>query len=154
MPWSDDTYVRRLLDGREKWGTVLSLTAIAGLLVFLAEHEHKDWVKLAPTMVGFVGTWYLLVVNCYYKQAEAIAEASETRDSDLEDEPKKAQWLQFFSKIGFLGWFQLLIPLFVGMLATLVLYFGTIPKRLCPTCGQAAIVKPKSETASTGELSH
>jgi hypothetical protein len=128
MAWENDEYVRRLLDGREKWGTVLSTTAVAALLVFLWDHPHGRWLDFGPVIVGFFGSFYVLVVNSYYEQAEAIANARENTGGDSTIERIRARcWCEFVCQIGFLGWFNLMVPFAVGIFATLALLFGIVP---------------------------
>jgi len=125
MAWPDDRYTRGLLDAREKWSTVLSMTAMAGLVYFLSDHPHCYWLKLSPLAVGAFGTFYVFVVNCYYEQAEAIANArSEPPDQAKLDPIIAAGWIAGVCRIGFLGWMNTLAPLLVGVFATLALCFG------------------------------
>ena len=124
MPWDDDSYIRNVLDGREKWGTVLSVTAAAALLVFLADHPHAAWVDFGPLLVGAMGSFYVLVVNSYHKQAEAIAEARSKGRANEADTLKKKCSLTFVLRIRLLGRINIFAPVLVGLLATCVLRFG------------------------------
>ncbi|MGE0375634.1 MAG: hypothetical protein AB7Q45_09490 [Planctomycetaceae bacterium] len=122
MVWENDDYVRRLLDGRERWGTVLSVTTIAGLLVFLWDRPHRSWLNLVPFIVGLCGTVYVLAVNSYYEQAEGIANARNSPAGEAEVRRIKAIcWIAFARQIGFLGWFNVIVPVAVGAFATLAL---------------------------------
>jgi len=124
MAWSDDKYTRRLLDGREKWGTVLSLTAIAATLLFLADHPHRCWLNLGPIALGALGSLYVLVVNCYYEQAAAMAEAKNEADKTA---IRSYLWVTFARQIGFLGWLNIVIPLLIGVSVTIALCLGIDP---------------------------
>ena len=124
MAWLDDHYIRNLLDGREKWGTLLSLTAIGSLFMFLSEHPYTGWVNLAPILIGLYGTLFVLVADCYYEQAEAFAAAMETKAEEKASQVKNKPWSTFIWTIGFFGWLHIMAPLILGILATLVLYYG------------------------------
>lgn len=121
MAWNDNKYIRDLLDKRERWGAILSLTAVAGLLFFLWDHPHRSLVKLGPFAIGAFGSLFILVVDCYYKQAEAIADAKTKEDKD---KIKKLKWYKYVLSIKILGWLHILAPIVIGVLATLVLYCG------------------------------
>ena len=121
MAWRDDRYVRELLDTRERWGVLLSLTAIAAMLVFLAENPHRAWVKAAPLALGVLGSLYVLLVNCYYEQAEEIANAA---TDDAREDAKRARALAFAGRVGILGRLHIVAPVLVGALASLTLWFG------------------------------
>ena len=127
MAWIDDKYIRNLLDGRERWGTLLSVTAVAAFPLFLAEHPHRSWVNLGPLAVGLFGTFFVLVVDCYYEQAEAFANAREKSGENALAQVKSNKWYSYISSIGILGWLHILAPIILGALATLVLYFGFEP---------------------------
>lgn len=125
--WHEGPYIRVLLDGREKWGTFLSLTAVAGTLVFLADHPHSlaRWLDLGPVVIGAAGSLFVFVVNCYYKQAKAIAIARETPGNEHQvKENEDARWLTFASRIGILGWMHVAVPAFLGGIASLALIYG------------------------------
>ena len=119
MPWVDDAYIRNLLDTRERWGVLLSLTAVAGTLVFLSDHPHQPWLNAGPLVIGVFGSLFVLVVNCYYKQAEAFASA-ETDEARGAVRTKK--WFTFAGSIRFLGWLHILAPTLVGTLAMVALF--------------------------------
>ena len=124
MAWAKDEYVRNLLDRRERWATVLSMTAVAASVLFLADHPHRSWLNLAPLAFGALGSLYVLVVNCYYKQAEAIANAK----GEAEKEQIKARrWVSFAQEIRFLGRLNIVVPVVIGGFATLAMYFGLQP---------------------------
>jgi len=121
VSWPNDAYVRPFLDSREKWGTVMSVTAAAGLMVFLADQPHKDWLKYGPLVIGVFGSIYVFLVNCYYKQAEAMAGSS----SDKEKQSTRAKsCLSFAHKLRILAWMNSLVPLLVGSAASVALKFG------------------------------
>ena len=122
MAWNDDRYVRNLLDARERWGILLSLTAVVGLFLFLWDHSHCSWVKLGPVVIGAIGSFFVFVVDCCYEQAEAIADAKTKEDKKRS---KKLKWHAFAGDIRFLGWLHILVPIVLGSLATLTLYYGT-----------------------------
>jgi len=126
MAWHEDKYIRQFLDAREKWGTFLSLAAVAGLLLFLADHPHRPWVNLGPLVIGAFGSLFVLVVNCYNEQAEAIAQAQSKDDKDAVKQSKAAKWHKYAGDIGFLGWLHILAGIALGTLATLALFFGMV----------------------------
>jgi hypothetical protein len=76
MSWQQDKYIRGMLDSREKWVTVISVTAASAMLLFLADRPHAIWLNIGPMFVGAIGSLFVLVINCYYKQAELIASAT------------------------------------------------------------------------------
>jgi hypothetical protein len=119
MPYSDDHYIRELLDRREKWGVLLSLTAIAGLLLFLSDHPHRNCVNFAPLLIGLCGSFFVFIVNCYNHQAKAIA--------DGVAKPRETRWHEYVKDIGILGWLHILVPVFVGALAAATLLYGVLP---------------------------
>ncbi len=127
MAWFDDKYIRNLLDARERWGTLLSLTAVSGLLLFLADHPHHSWVNLGPVAIGAFGSLFVLVVNCYYKQAEDFANARSKSDEEEVKRIKADGWHTYASHIGFLGLLNILAPIALGAIATLTLYWGILP---------------------------
>lgn len=129
--WPDDKYIRRLLDARERWAFFLSLAGIAGLGVFLADHPpRQSSVYLGPLLIGLFGSFFVLVVNCYYKQAKAIANArGKGNEAELAEHDKR-KWHTYARGdlgIGFLGWLHIVIPIVFGALATLTLIFGVVP---------------------------
>lgn len=121
MAWDDDPYTRKLLDARERWGTLMSLTAVAALLMFLSDHSHSNWIKLGPLVLGVYGSLYVLVVNCYYKQGAAVATA------ENKEEEKAKKWYVYAPRIRILGWLHILAPVVLGAFATLTLYCGLLP---------------------------
>lgn len=130
MVWRDDQYIRTVLDGREKWGTVLSLSAVAGLFLFLAEHCHHGWLDYSTVVVGFLGSFYVIVVNCYYEQAEAVSKALE-HDGESDAQRIKDRWaLSFCRDIGILGWMNNVAPFALGVFATVALSAG-LPSSNC-----------------------
>ncbi len=129
MAWNDDNYIRTLLDAREKWVTALSITAVAGIFVFLADHPHHSWLNLAPFAIGVFGFFYILVVNSYNEQAQAIAETIEKSTEAAEIEKiKDDSWIKYIPKIGCLGWINIVAPLISGAFATIALYYGLLPQ--------------------------
>ena len=128
MSWQDDKYQRKLLDGREKWGTVLSITAVVGLLLFLADHPHSYFLNFSPIFVGLLGSLYVVAVNSYYKQAEAISKAKEIGNKEKADSIRAKSWYKFTHRIRFLGWFNSIVPLVLGILVFVALTWGGI----CP----------------------
>ena len=136
MAWMDDNYIRTLLDAREKWVTVLSVTAVAGSLVFLANHPHHSWLNLAPLAIGAFGSFYILVVNCYNEQAQALADAKEIKaDESMIKGIRDAAWITFASRIGCLGWINIIAPISIGTVSTAALYFGLLPSPPKSQCG-------------------
>ena len=134
MAWTDDSYIRTLLDAREKWVTVLSVTAVAGSLVFLSDHPHRSWLNLAPLAIGAFGSFYILVVNCYNEQAQALADANEAKaDNSVIKGIRDAAWITFASRIGCLGWINIIAPIAIGAVSTAALCFGLLPSP--PKCG-------------------
>ncbi len=122
--WRNDQYIRDLLDRREKWVTVLSLSAAAAAFVFLADHPHETWLKFAPLVIGAFGSLYVFVVNCYYGQAEEISK----KKTEAEKETVKERWCTSFAgSIGFLGCLNTLAPVLIGVLATVALFHGFLP---------------------------
>jgi len=125
MVWiKEDAYIRNLLDTRERWGVLLSLTAVAGLLIFLSDHPHHSWVNLGPFVIGVFGSLFILVVNCYNKQAEAISNALSKNNKDEANRHKDNGWYIYIPSIRILGWLHILAPTVIGALATLILYCG------------------------------
>ena len=127
MAWVDDRYIRRLLDARERWGTLMSLTAVAALLLFLSDHPHRNWVNLGPLVLGACGSFYVLVVNCYYKQAEAFANARGKSDEEQVARIRAKKWHAYVPSVGILGWLHILAPIVLGAFATLALSYGVLP---------------------------
>ena len=101
--WKAAPYIRKLLDTRERWVTVISLTAIA--LSFNLAVEKKVDIGRLPIWIGLAASIYIAVVNCYYKGAEA--------------EGAKTGWrsLLLIYKIGPLGLLQVAIPVVCGVIA-------------------------------------
>ncbi len=127
MAWiKEDEYIRDLLDKRERWGVVLSLTAVAGLFIFLSDHPntYSSLVNLAPFLIGAFGSLFILVVDCYYEQAKAISNALSKNNEDEASRHKDNRWYIYIRSIGFLGWLHILAPIVIGALATLTLYCG------------------------------
>ena len=110
-----------MLDAREKWGVLLSLTAIAGLLHLLSDQSHFTRVNVAPAVIGVFGTFFVLVVNCYNKQAEAIANAQTEIDKEKN---RSLKWYKYALRIKTLGWLHILAPIVIGTFAMLMLFFG------------------------------
>lgn len=110
-----------MLDAREKWGTLLSLTAIAGLLHLLSDQARFTWAYVGPVVIGAIGSFFVLVVNCYNKQAKDIANAQ----TKIEKEKKSdLKWYKYILRIRFLGWFHILAPIVIGAFAMLMLLLG------------------------------
>lgn len=128
--WSNDNYIRDLLDRREKWATVLSLSATAAAFVFLSNHSPKDWLKFIPSAIGVFGSLYVFTVNCYYEQAEEIAkQPTKAKKTNI----KKRCLMSFGSSIGFLGLLNVAAPAIAGIIGTFALFKGFEPTiAMCP----------------------
>ena len=124
MKWDNDEYVRTLLDGREKWGTFLSLTAIAALFSFLSQTAYANWVNFIPLAIGAFGALFVLVAACYLEQAEASSRAMERGGELAAKQIKDAVWSTFIRKVGIFGWLHITAPPLFGFLATVALCCG------------------------------